>query len=229
MTRSSQQAIADFHHKLAPLRLVIERSPALTATFDPLVTALASFGSAELIRREDERRDVLGLTAIGRPARRGANDHNERGLAALGQARGAVPAFRREIREHADKRADADRIDTLHDDLREALATLDLKASDVRQLDDRIATTLQSVRDHGAEGLANELDEALAELEEVRKRPDRGAADNIPLWKAIGIAALLVFGVYALFKCSWWGECQPLENVGWISAEALGWFIVIFC
>lgn len=39
------------------------------------------------------------------------------------------------------------------------------------------------------------------ELEKARSSPDRGAADNIPIWKLLSAAVLLAVGSWAVYAC----------------------------
>lgn len=229
MATSPQAAVVELQQKIEPLRRVVERSPALLVTTDAFASAIGSFGSAELYARAGERREALGLAPVEHPGRSSVKHHNERGLVALGHARKEAAKFRDEGAEHGDKTLDPERIDALEEDLLEALADLELKPSDVAKINARMRKLLGSVREHGAAGLEAELSGALKDLEKARRRADRGVVDNIPLWKALAIVVFLGVGLFSLFRCAWWGECHPLENVAWIAFDAVLWFITVFC
>src|SRR5262245_60670420 len=142
---------------------------------DSLVLAVASFGTAELHARHAERCAALKLPAAGAllASQQSARYHNK-GLTFVAHGREALKGFRQELAGFPTGTVAAREIEALYDDLREALVDLEVKASDVEKIDRTIRTCFDEVRAKGAAVLPDYLDKHLDELENARKRADRG-------------------------------------------------------
>lgn len=195
-----------------------------------LIVAMVAFGSSELYARQSERCEVLEMPAgRARTASQLSARYNNKGLALLGRARDALNVFRQELAGFPDDAVAAKEFETMHEDLREALVDLEVKASDVEKIEKTIRTCLDEVRTKGKVVLPDYLGRHLDELEKLRKREDRGAVENIPVWKIALIALAVGVWVWAYFRCRWWGDCSYAPAIAYF---AIAWFAVLirrFC
>lgn len=197
---------------------------------DSLILAVAAFGTAELHARHAERCQVLKLPAArARLASQQSAQHNNKGLILVAQGREALKVFRQELADFPKDAVGAKEFETMHQDLREALVELEVKASDVEKIDKTIRACVDEVRAKGVAVLPDYLAEHLVELERLRKRNDRGSVENIPIWKVAAISAAVGVWVWALFRCRWWGSCSKKEGLGYFIAFWIGVLISRYC
>lgn len=197
---------------------------------DSLILAVTAFGTAELHARHAERCEVLKLPAQrARLASQQSARHHDKGLTLIAHCRKSLKEFRRELDDFPTDTVPAREFETLHKDIREALVELEVKASDVDKIDKTIRTCLDLVSANGAATLPDYLDKHLDELESLRKRKDRGAVENIPVWKVAAIALAVGVWVWALFRCRWWGSCSKKEGLSYFILFWLAVLIARFC
>ncbi|MBN1206727.1 MAG: hypothetical protein JXB05_17725 [Myxococcaceae bacterium] len=167
-------------------------------TINTTLDALMLFGVSDAHRRKAERYEALQL----RPGRtREAallNDrYNDAGLSALAAARETFGRLAAE--PGADAPLESGMADEMLGSFREELADLDLHADEILRIDSYVTELLQSARQGGAIALIRRADAAIVELDEMRRRPDRGGN---PWWKGLGfiIGAAAVFTYFTLCR-----------------------------
>jgi hypothetical protein len=232
MLSREQQAVSDFMDVSTPLLRIADdgHNTGLQNFADAIVHSIAFFGLSELHARQAERGGVLNVQSSKTlSASRMSTHYNDKGLKTLSFAQDALKEFKEELANYpksGDLRAS---VDTFQQELREALADLDLKASDVTKIDEAIQPCLDIVRSQGADELVNYLEEQVGQLEEVRRRPDRGAVENIPIWKVVAIVVAVGVWVWALFRCGIFRGCSRAEGLAYFVIFWLAVLISRFC
>jgi len=244
-----QQATLEFMSVSQFLRNVADdgRGRGLLEFTEALTHAVSSFGVSELYARQGERHRALGNQSDSgeHPAEeRGGHyeDHydghwwrksrryNDKGLRTLSYARDTLRQFREDLSNYpTEEYVLGSDVDQFQDNLRENLADLDLKPSDVEKIDEVFGQGLEVVRSQGAAGLPDYFEEQVSYLERLRRQRDRGAVENIPVWKVAAIAVAVGVWVWALFRCRWWGSCSLKEGLAYFTVFWIAALIARFC
>lgn len=205
--------------------------PSVMPYFDHLVAAGGSFGVCELHARSLDRSMVMDLY----PERRKwlaaeVKKYNKAGLEQIGFARKALEQMTTEVGGlKLDHKRATKRLDEGVRELRLAIADWDMKGSDARKLDELIAEVANQVREHGIASLPKYLDAKMVELEEIRRRDDRGSFDNIAWWKIMFLVGMVGWWVLGLFVCGIFG-CSAASVAAFIWIGAAHWFaFLLFC
>lgn len=171
---------------------------------DTFRNAVAQFGLAEIYARQCDRCNALGLYPERASFAAAASQrHNDRGLELLRESRRGVADFLSHLDDYPAVPDLGQELDQFQDAVREQLVDLEVKGSDVSRINEEIERCFGTVRKEGLEGLGTYLDDRLGELEDVRQGEDRGARENIPIWKAIAVAVIIGVSLWWLFKCRW--------------------------
>lgn len=226
-----QAASFQFLRASDPLREVADdgHGQGLASFAGLFVQAVNSFGLSELQARQAERIQILKLPAASaRSAQSRSKQHNDKGLRLLGECRDALKLFREEVATFPDSAAQASQVRAVRDEFRANLVELELKASDIAKIDASAAEAFE-LAERGAGALPDYLERHLGRLEEARKRADRGAVDNIPIWKIIAIVVAFGVWIWAFFRCGWWGACSYAEGLAYAVIFWLAALVVRFC
>lgn len=208
-----QRAVREVTQAATHLRHLIEdtSAPSLVHFYDHFVGAVAEFGVADMASRESGRLEAAGLQKDQlRSLGLKGDDHNARGLDGLAAAERHLIRFREEVDTFAKRNpklpADlAKRADDLHSRVKEELASLEIKDSDVVKLTAAIAPCFELARAGEVGRLPQFLTEQVGRLAGVRKEPERGRQENFPFWKIIGwVVAFGVF-IWAFVQCGFFG------------------------
>jgi hypothetical protein len=227
-----QQAVQEFLSASEFMRHIAadRQDTGLLDLSDAVVQAIAAFGAAELYARQAERVRVLGAQASrGQAASRLSTRFNDKGLRCLAQARQALGTFRQDVGKYPQDTNVREHVSTFEQELREALVDLEVKASDVEKIQGAIARGLDAVRGGGIAALPGYLQEHLAELERLRRRQDRGATENIPVWKIAAIAIAVGVWIWAFFKCGIFRNCTFAEGLTYAVIFWLAVLVTRFC
>ncbi len=206
-----QQSAFDFLNATAVLQQIANdgHGTGLLSFTNALIEAGLAFGTAELHARTAERLSALDMQASRTlNASKMAARSQDRGFEAVANARTALARFQKELATYPKDAEIGYGLDRAQEGLREALADMELKAADVVKLDGVIRQCFDTIRAKGAAGLPDYLAEQIDALERVRRQDDRGASENIAIWKVVLIAAALGVWVWGFFKCKWWGSCD---------------------
>jgi hypothetical protein len=155
-------------------------------------------------------------------------------LATTTRDRGCWPAlagakaFEKELENYPKNPLPAAMVDDFYDDLREALADLEVKASDVEKINNVIRSGIDQFRNKPPQGLGEYLAGKLKELAAVRKRPDWGAVDNVPLWKVAAIVVAVGVFIWAFFRCAL-NRCSLVEGLSYFIIISVAGLIAKFC
>lgn len=226
----NQLASLDFFQASERLRLIATdgHGEGLAAVAGEFIQAMNAFGLSELEARRGERLQALKLgTGVAREATRLRDAHNEKGLRTLKRARAHVKLFREELASYPEVKLEGE-LKEFQQELREQLAELEISESDVRKIDSALADGF-AVAGKGAAGLPDYLDRNLRELEKVRRSANRGAVENIPIWKIIAIVVAFGIWIWALFRCRWWGSCDLREGLAYFIVFWIAALIARFC
>lgn len=233
MLSEKQIAVRDFLEASEYLRQIADdgQGRGMLEFTESFIQSVASFGVSELYAREAERYLALGLS------KRKANyslekskHHHEKGLRAVGYAKNALNQFRKDLEEYpTDMRLDERDISELIQGLNEQLADLDIKRSDAEKISKTLQEGMHAIAREGAQALPDYLEERIEELAKLRSQEDRGAVENIPVWKVAAIAVALGVWIWALFRCKWWGSCRLKEGLGYFIVFWIAVYIAKFC
>ncbi|MEK6274345.1 MAG: hypothetical protein AABM30_03320 [Actinomycetota bacterium] len=226
----NQLASSDFFRASERLRLIATdgHGEGLASVAGELIQAIHAFGLSELEARRGERLQALKLGAgTAREATRLRDAYNDKGLRTLKRARAHVKLFREELASYPDAKLGGE-LKEFQQELREQLAELEVSASDVAKIDSALADGFALVA-KDATGLPDYLDQNLRELEKVRRSANRGAVENIPIWKIIAIVVAFGIWIWALFRCHWWGSCDLREGLAYFIVFWIAVLIARFC
>jgi hypothetical protein len=191
----------------AHLRPVVEdeQSVELVRFYDGFEGAISSFVLTELYIRQGERCKALNVfPSYQTHSTQRGEKHNVRGLSYLDSSRAFLNDFRSTIQKDTpvDKKFLKQALTEFKQDLKEALADLEIKASDATELGNTV-DEVGAVFVPGATSIEvfNFIDAKVGELEKARQLPGRGADTNLPIWKLIAAAVLLGLGAWVVYKC----------------------------
>jgi hypothetical protein len=230
-----QNAVGEWLDNAAKVRshlmTTAEKIPAILPFFDSLSYAGACFGRCELNARSLDRAVEMNLfTDQQKTFAADVKKFNEAGIEQVGIARKVLAQLGKELEKaKLDPRKTVARLKDCFKEFRLGIAEWDMKGSDARKLDALLTEMSNVVSDKGLPALAGYLDGKMAELIDVRHRDDRGAVDNIPIWKLIFIAGIIGWFIFNVVYCNAFG-CSPSSVVFWwaIYASHLLAF-VLFC
>ena len=190
--RAPSQALIDI--------LAMHHGPEAGAAGGAFLGAVLAFGVAERIAAAAERRKAAGL-APDPDAEARIRRNNDKGLADLVEAQAGFKKLAGAVASlpPLDPAGVATAVQWLGD-LKVYLADAELKPSDVGKLAKLIDDSVASVK-KGPGALLDSINSKLAELDTTRKRPDRGAVDNIAAWILIAIAIYLGISLVAVIVC----------------------------
>jgi hypothetical protein len=190
---------------------------------DNVILAIAAFGTAELHARQAERCAILNQPAArAKLAMQQSVQSHKKGLTLAKQGQEALKGFRTELKTYPKQTITAKSVDSFVSEFQSALVDLELKPSDVEKIDKIIRTCLDEIGTAGIAALPDYLSKHLEELVKLRSRDDRGAVENIPLWKVAAIAVAVGVFIWAFFRCGL-RRCSLQEGltyavIFWISA-----------
>lgn len=233
MLSREQQATQEFMKASEHLRQVADdrHGTGLLEFTDALVQAIACFGTSELYARQAERGSALDVHAsrVMFSSKMSARC-NEKGIKTLSYAREALKHFRKDLSSFPiDTKLNDSDINIAQQEIREALADLEIKESDVIKIDKVFTVGFELVRSQGVSSLPEYLESQISNLERIRRQPDRGAIENIPVWKLAAIAIAVGVWIWALFRCKWWGSCSSKEGLAYATVFWISALIARFC
>jgi hypothetical protein len=235
MLSRDQLAVTNYLQATTPLRGIVAEDPqsrSLLAFLDAFLLVTAAFGRCEIQNRSRDR--LLAVAGEGKEADRQkerAERLNQQGLRLLGYAREALSGFRDDVAKLPEGGVDSKAFERFRTEAREQVQDLQLKGPDAVKVLAALEEAVGACRSGGARGLEGFIASKIRDLGEVRRRPDRGAEENIPVWKAIAVAVFFGLALWALFKCSFgfFGGCTLAEGAAWFGVAAVAAVIASFC
>lgn len=187
-------------------------SVALKQITGSTISALSCFIECELNCRQAERYGVLRLLPERTKSLNAqGNAANERGLSALAKTLKSFDALRSDIGSLKHDKLKK-KMSQYQDEFRLYLAETEMKTKDVEKIDGVLGECFAALDKGGVAGLVERLQRAAQDLDEMRRRPDRGAIDNIPVWKIGGLIMILGVGIIALIHCGIFGCSLDTRN-----------------
>jgi hypothetical protein len=197
-----------------------------------LSDAVEHYGYAEMHFRQQERsniakRMVAGLKDVERIAQR----YNGKGEAVLNHALNTLKILKTIPATEVDKKVkDTNKLTEFQEDFLEIMVQIEMKPSDVEKIRVQIEQAVQVVRANGERGILDHLDKKTVELRDTRKSKDRGAVDNIPVWKIAAIAVFLAVGVWLIYRCLVKGKnCDAVERLAKGLGKTIATLIISLC
>lgn len=206
-----------------------ERLKVFAAEF---VDGLTAIGESELHARQMDRCEVLGVQG-GRKevARERFKELNERGRKIVLSSASRLKALRDDFeRDPSQETATLTNVQLKEwrERLYGMLVDLEMKGSDVQQVQESIDEYANAMRTKGPGAVLTLTERKVKELHKVRGQSGRGATTNIAIWKAIAIAVFIGVGLWAIFKCSFFG-CSITENLAYGTIMLIAFLVAIFC
>lgn len=181
-----------------------EENIMFTRAYGAFEDAVGCFIQSELHFRQADRCAVLKIrpgsqketTALARKL-------NAKGIDMLAVSQAMMAEFSKGL--PADPPADPKfkaRLTEFQADAREILVDLEMKASDIRELDGALSEVIAAVgAAKSSKDIAAFMTSKIEQLSKTRASPGRGAETNIAVWKLVAAAALLCVGAWLVYKC----------------------------
>lgn len=222
MLNRFQQAYVDFTQASETFLKYVDfrDAPSLLDFYQNLIEATAAFGNCEISARENERAQMLNIKTGDRSQKMMLSD-NEKGLAFLSHAKAALEPLKEELKQVPKIEVSKKDIKISLEELAEAMVEADIKPSDVEKIQAAFRGNLEELSKKGIHYLPEYLEQKVEELEKIRREPERGAVENIPLWKIIIIVIIVGVWLWAYVVCNWRGRCRlrdslPHQMMTWI-------------
>lgn len=200
------QAVFNFKTGMDQLRPIVtdQESIYYTRFFDSFDGAISNFIQTELFLRQAERCRELDVNSDLENYSFGYGTKlNQQGIDILKDSIAFLKEFKKSLN---DEPIIDDEFQTIlnnyHIDLKETLVHVELKASDVKEIDQVIESTLSTLAtgNTGIE-LISYIESNLEKLVSLRNEPGRGAEKNIAVWKIVAAAVILGLGAWIVYKC----------------------------
>lgn len=205
--------------------------PSLLPMFDHFSHAIASFGRCELHARSLDRAIALDVFHDRQPSLAAdVAKYNEVGLQQIDFYRKAIPALAEDVSKlDADPRQVWARLNECAGEIRLAIADWDMKGSDAAKLDGVLNEILGEIKSGGLAAIPGYLEAKAVHLQELRRRDDRGAVENIPWWK-LAIIAGFIGWFFLIFATCGPSGCTATSAIFWIIIASLHLVaFVLFC
>lgn len=207
MTLSREQTAAK--NWLVASRLMADMvragAPDTEAAYTTFCDAVNAYGQQELFARRAERIDAIQATKRLAAARdRSISERfRSRGDIGIGYALDELAALLESGVSDSLNATDehAGRLDEFSEDLLFQFSELEIKPKDVTRLGEVLRDVIGEARDGGEKQLISAMQQRLETLRDLRAQPDRGAVDNIPVWKVVAIAIAIGFAVWLVVRC----------------------------
>ena len=186
------------------------------------------FGATELIARQSERYDAVGIMADYSAvlAARSAS-MNQRGLDVLSRAKDSFVKLTMEDEPIWDNPKLKEQLESARNQIVEYIVELEIKASDVKKLDAIVAECFTAAQ-NGKTALSKYVLAKVDELDRIRRDTDRGNRENIPFWKVIGIAIFIGAWIWGFISCAFF-RCTVSSTVAPGVLALIGLALILFC
>lgn len=211
--------VADDHHGIGMLEFT-----------DSFIQSILSFGNSELYARQAGRSKGLKIQeSLVKESMQMSKEYNEKGFRNLSYARDTLKQLRKELESYPEVKLDKKDVASFQSELMHQVSELEIKESDALKIKEAFSSSLESIISGGAKALPDYLEQQIDKLEKIRRQPDRGAVDNIPVWKVAAIVVAVGVWVWALFRCKWWGSCSLREGLAYFIVFWIAALIAKFC
>src|SRR6266576_1302899 len=186
---------------------------------------------SELYARQVERCEALGVQrGRGEFCQQRFGELNERGRRIIQASTARLTELREAFKSQypKDKRVAPAQVNEWRDRIYTLLSELDLKGSDAKELKGIVDQYAEIMTKKGPAEVLALLEQNVNELYRVRGESGRGATTNLPIWKAIAIAAFMGVGLWAIFKCGFFG-CTINENLAYGTIMTIAALVSWFC
>jgi hypothetical protein len=206
--------------------------PSLRPVLDGLGSTTMLFGLCEL----NDKRDVR-LEAAKQPKTMSAGYLRSRdlfqkqGLSSLNDLIGRAKSLEKELLQQSGKVSLThvkERLQEAYQSYTIYLGNSELKATDINKLD-AVFKEVESAFAKGEKEVGALLRHKLEELDKLRRSPDRGNRENIPLWKLVLIAAYLIVSLTYVVRCIVQDRCSRNEKAFFYLTAAILGISLKFC
>ena len=210
-----------------------ENVPTLLKGFDLLVYSIANLGESELHARSLDRSLALDVFADRQPwLAEKVNQLNESGIVQLEKFREILPEIQREMDKIELSQSVMDKAKPIIiKNFKEQIGDLEIKGSDAKKLMDVVSGIMDELESRGIKGMLKHVDKNIKGLISIRREPDRGARDNIPVWKAMTLVAIigvfiLVAFVHAIINNDF---TTIFVIISWVLTVTSAFLVILFC
>ena len=200
------QAVFNFKNGMCQLRPVVTNEEAISYTrfYDSFEGGISNFIQTELFIRTGERCDALGVNPDLKSYSLNYGEKlNKQGIDYTKLSLGFLQDFKKSLKDEP-KTDDAfqKKLEEYYTDLKETLVHIELKASDVKEIDQVIKDTFKALKT-GNTGidLISYIEDNMKQLIKLRNEPGRGSETNIAVWKLVAAAVLFGLGNWVVYKC----------------------------
>lgn len=233
MLSAKQSAVMDYYNSSEYLRQIADdgHGRGILEFTESFIQSVASFGISELYAREAERCITLKLSETRANASLERSKHfHEKGIRSIAYAKKSLKQFKKDIKEYpTDIKLDKTDIAEFMQELNEEVANLEIKKTDAEKINKTVLEGMDFIAKEGIGALPGYLEDKIDALEKIRSQKDRGAVDNIPVWKVAAIAVAVGIWIWALFRCKWWGSCSLKEGLAYFIVFWIAALIAKFC
>jgi hypothetical protein len=206
--------------------------PSLRPILDGLGSTTMLFGLCELNDKRYVRRDAAKQSKILTAGHLRSRDlFQKQGLSSLNDLIGRARSLEKELLQQSGKVSLAhvkEKLQEAHQSFTLYLGDSEIKDADIKKLD-AVFKEVESAFVKGEKEVGALLLHKLEELERLRKSPDRGNRENIPLWKLVLIAAYLIVSLTYVIRCIIQDRCSRNEKAFFYVTAAILGISLKFC
>jgi hypothetical protein len=189
--------------------------PSLRPILDGLGSTTMLFGLCEL----NDKRVVRRMTAMQKDVLstgfiESKNNYQELGLISLQEIIDRSKLLEKELSDQSGTVSEAH----IKSKLQEArlrfnlyLSDSELKGSDIKKLN-LVFDEVEFAFNKSEKAVGELVNQKLIELQKLRKSPDRGNVENIPIWKLVSIAVYVGVGLTYVIRCILLDRCSRGEK-----------------
>jgi len=194
--------------------------------------AVEHYGYAEMHFRQSER-NLVAKRFINSQKEIAtiANRFNSKGGAILTNATASLKTLIAQVqKEPAVKPKNLIQLDNFVNDFLDIVTLGEMKPADVEKINTVLQTCVEIAKKGGDKEVLNYAQMKFAELIEVRRSTNRGAVDNIPVWKMVAIAAFLAIAFFLVWRCLAKGKgCDVVERLAKGMGKTILTLIISLC
>lgn len=204
--------------------------PEFNEMLDYIFHAAENFGLCELHYREAFRKKELKeIPDSFKDLVEKSKKHNDIGLKSLDKALKIVPKLEKYIGKEV--KYEKEKVTEIMDGIVEFFSEMEIKPSDVAKVRRVIEEVSEEAFKGGQKAVISSIEKNLRTLAKVRSSENRGAVENIPIWKIALIAALIGVAFWWVFRCLIRRRrCSRVESNALIATGiVLGNLVIKFC
>lgn len=206
--------------------------PTVSKIYSQFSDAVEHYGYAEMHFRQSERNLVAKrFVNAQKDIATIANRFNSKGGIILTNAVTNLKTLIAQVqKEPVVKPKNLAQLDAFANDFLDIITLGEMKPADVEKINTELQNCVDIAKKGGDREILNYAQLKFAQLMEVRRSDNRGAVDNIPVWKMVAIAAFLAIAFYLVWRCLAKGKgCDVVERLAKGMGKTLLTLIISLC